>query len=93
MPGASGYAITPDAALGLIKFYRPYWYPADNAINQFVCKIQIHNHLMGRNLLPEEGNVSMTKSKDWAKIVDTKIQNDDYTDNFETPVVDTKEST
>jgi GR25 family glycosyltransferase involved in LPS biosynthesis len=93
MPGASGYAITPDAALGLIKFYRPYWYPADNAINQFVCKIQIHNHLMGRNLLPEEGNVSMTKSKDWAKIVDNKIHNDDYTDNFETPVVDSKEST
>lgn len=65
MPGASGYAIKPDAALGLMKFYRPYWYPADNAINQFVCKIQIHNYLMGRNTLPEEGNISMTKSKDW----------------------------
>jgi GR25 family glycosyltransferase involved in LPS biosynthesis len=93
MPGASGYAITPDAALGLIKFYRPYWYPADNAINQFVCKIQIHNHLMGRNLLPEEGNVSMTKSKDWAKIVDTKIHNDDYTDNFQSSLNNTGEST
>jgi GR25 family glycosyltransferase involved in LPS biosynthesis len=65
MPGASGYAITPAAAKTLIKFYRPYWYPADNAINQFVCKIQIHTHLMGRNTLPEEGNISMTKSKDW----------------------------
>jgi GR25 family glycosyltransferase involved in LPS biosynthesis len=65
MPGASGYAITPDAALGLIKFYRPYWYPADNAINQFTCKIEIHNYIMGRNTLPEEGNVSMTKAKDW----------------------------
>jgi len=65
MPGASGYAITPSAAQGLVKFYRPYWYPADNAINQFVCTIQIHNYIMGRNTLPEEGNISMTKSKDW----------------------------
>ena len=62
---ASGYAITPDAALSLIKFYRPYWYPADNAINQFLCTIQIHNYIMGRNTLPEEGNISMTKAKDW----------------------------
>ena len=65
MPGASGYAITPDAALGLTKFYKPYWYPADNAINQFTCKIQIHNYIMGRNTLPEEGNISMTKARDW----------------------------
>lgn len=65
MPGASGYAITPDAALGLVKFYRPFWYPADNAINQFLCTIQIHNYIMGRNTLPEEGNISMTKAKDW----------------------------
>jgi GR25 family glycosyltransferase involved in LPS biosynthesis len=67
MPGASGYAIKPHAALGLIKFYRPYWYPADNAINQFLCKIQIHSYIMGRNTLPEEGNISMTKSKDWGR--------------------------
>lgn len=95
MPGASGYAITPDAALGLCKFYRPYWYPADNAINQFVCKIQIHNYIMGRNTLPEEGNISMTKSKDWAKNIDQPVRNEDYTDNWkdtdQTPVV--KEST
>lgn len=65
MPGASGYAITPDAAQGLIKFYKPFWYPADNAINQFTCKIQIHNYIMGRNTIPEEGNISMTKAKDW----------------------------
>ena len=67
MPGASGYAITPGAALGLLKHYRGYYYPADNAINQFVCDIQIHNYIMGRNTLPEEGNVSMTKSKHWSK--------------------------
>jgi GR25 family glycosyltransferase involved in LPS biosynthesis len=65
MPGASGYAITPDAALALVKFYRPYWYPADNAINQFVVPVQISTYLMGRNTLPEEGNISMTKAKDW----------------------------
>ena len=65
MPGASGYAITPDAARALVKFYRPYWSPADNAINQFVVPLQISTYLMGRNTLPEEGNVSMTKAKDW----------------------------
>jgi glycosyl transferase family 25 len=65
MPGASGYAIKPHVAKGLVKFYRSYFYPADNAINQFLCRIQVHNHLMGRNTLPEEGNVSMTRSRDW----------------------------
>jgi GR25 family glycosyltransferase involved in LPS biosynthesis len=93
MPGASGYAITPDAALGLMKFYKPYWYPADNAINQFVCNIQIHNHLMGRNLLPEEGNVSMTKSKDWANMTGTKIEPEDYTDTFKAMPADDSEPT
>lgn len=65
MPGASGYAITPDAAKALVKFYRPYWSPADNAINQFVVTMQVSNYIMGRNTLPEEGNVSMTKTRDW----------------------------
>ena len=65
MPGASGYIIKPDAARALVKFYRPYWYPADNAINQFMCKIQIHTYIMGRNTTEDEGNISMTKSKDW----------------------------
>jgi len=65
MPGASGYAITPRAASNLVKFYRHYYMPADNAINQSIVKIQVHNYLMGRNTLPEEGNISMTKSKDW----------------------------
>ena len=81
MPGASGYAITPDAALGLIKFYRPYWYPADNAINQFVTPIHIHNYIMGRNTLKEEGNISMTKSKEWAKTMGP-IDENDYTEGF-----------
>ena len=78
MPGASGYALTPDAALGLIKFYKPYWYPADNAINQFITPMYIHNYIMGRNTLPEEGNISMTKSKDWSHVMETDIVDDDY---------------
>lgn len=84
MPGASGYAIKPKAALGLIKFYRPYWYPADNAINQFVTSISIHNYIMGRNLLPEEGNVSMTKSKDWARSMNIGIVDQDYKNSIKT---------
>jgi hypothetical protein len=63
MPGASGYAIKPDAAIGLCKAYRNYFYPADNAINKSVTTLQIHNYIMGRNTLPEEGNVSMTRVK------------------------------
>jgi hypothetical protein len=78
MPGASGYALTPDAAMGLIKFYRPYWYPADNAINQYITPIYMHNYLMGRNTLPEEGNVSMTKSKDWNKKMGVDVVDEDY---------------
>jgi hypothetical protein len=65
MPGASGYAINPRAAKSLVKFYNKFFYPADNAINQHLVKIQVHNYLMGRNTLPEEGNISMTRSKDW----------------------------
>jgi hypothetical protein len=64
MPGASGYAIKPDAALGLCKFYKDYFYPADNAINKSITTLQIHNYIMGRNTLPEEGNISMTRAKD-----------------------------
>jgi GR25 family glycosyltransferase involved in LPS biosynthesis len=78
MPGASGYALTPDAAMGLIKFYRPYWYPADNAINQYITPIYMHSYLMGRNTLPEEGNVSMTKSKDWNKKMGVDVVDEDY---------------
>lgn len=68
MPGASGYAIKPDAAMGLRKAYRNYFYPADNAINKSICDLQIHNYLMGRNTLPEEGNVSMTRCKEYANV-------------------------
>lgn len=63
MPGASGYALKPAAAMKLVKRYNRYYAPADNAINQHVVDIQIHNYLMGRNTLPEEGNISMTRYK------------------------------
>lgn len=65
MPGASGYAIKPKAAKSLVKFYSKFFYPADNAINQHLVRIQVHSYLMGRNTLPEEGNISMTRAKDW----------------------------
>lgn len=64
MPGASGYAIKPHAAKRLVTHYRHYFTPADNAINHSLVKLQIHNHVMGRNTLPEEGNISMTRFKD-----------------------------
>ena len=65
MPGASGYAIKPKAARSLVKFYNKFFYPADNAINQHLVKIQVHSYLMGRNTLADEGNISMTRAKDW----------------------------
>lgn len=63
MPGASGYAIKPAAAKILVKFYKKYFYPADNAINQSLVKIQIHNYIMGRNTTISEGNISMTRHR------------------------------
>lgn len=65
MPGTSGYMITPKAASQLAKHYKKFYLPSDNAINRSLVDIQIHTHLMGRNTLPEEGNISMTTNKDW----------------------------
>lgn len=65
MPGCVGYAIKPSAARALVKTYRPYWTPADNAINSFVCPIQIATYQMGRTTLPEEGNISSIRTKSW----------------------------
>lgn len=65
MPGCVGYAIKPPAARRLIKTYRPYWYPTDNAINSFVCRIQIASYQMGRTTLPDEGNISSIRTKSW----------------------------
>jgi len=65
MPGASGYAITPQAAKKLVKFYRNYYAPADSGMNKSIIEIDIHTHIMGRNTLKEEGNISLTKTNDW----------------------------
>lgn len=65
MPGTSGYAIKPHTASALIKAYRNYYCPSDNAIHQFICKIQCHNYLMGRHKNDDEGNVSLTRTKVW----------------------------
>ena len=68
MPGTSGYAIKPRTASSLIKYYRGYFLPSDNALNRSVCEIECHNYLMGRHLTDEEGNVSMIKTKTWQDI-------------------------
>jgi len=63
MPGASGYILKPHAAKSLVKFYKNYFMPADNAINKNLLRMQITNFIMGRNTLVEEGNISDRKSK------------------------------
>ena len=65
MPGTCGYAITPNAASNLIKFYRNYYCPSDNAIHRFVSNIECHTYLMGRHRSVEEGNVSYTRTNEW----------------------------
>jgi len=77
MPGASGYAIKPHAAKLLVKCYSRYFYPADNAINQSLVKIQIHNHVMGRNILKSEGNMSMTRYKGYLNQDDQTVSGPD----------------
>lgn len=58
MPGTSGYIIKPHACKALIKAYRNWYLPADNAINRNLVTIQILNHLMGRHMHETEGNTS-----------------------------------
>lgn len=65
MPGNGGYAIKPHAAKILVDEYKNSYLPADNAINQQLVKIQIHNHMMGRARSKHEGNVSLIKTKIW----------------------------
>ena len=64
MPGNSGYILKPHAASNLVKFYRHYYMQPDNAINKSIVNIHIHNYIMGRNTLPEEGNISDRKLLD-----------------------------
>jgi GR25 family glycosyltransferase involved in LPS biosynthesis len=64
MPGNQGYAIKPKAAQRLLKTYRDYYLPADNAINQKICQIEISTYIMGREMSAEEGNQSSIRTKD-----------------------------
>lgn len=60
MPGCCGYAIKPAAAQKLLNMFSNTYLPADNAINQYILKIQIHNHVMGIALVKKDGKKSLT---------------------------------
>ena len=67
MPGAAGYAIRPNAAEKLIKFYKNNYLPADNAIHNGRVEIKIHNYMMGK-AEPRGGvlgKMSMIRTKFW----------------------------
>jgi GR25 family glycosyltransferase involved in LPS biosynthesis len=65
MPGCCGYAIKPHAAKKLLDVYKNTYLPADNAINQYHVTIQIHNYIMGRALVHDDGKSSLTRTKFW----------------------------
>lgn len=65
MPGCCGYAIKPHAAKILIDTYHKTYLPADNAINQQLVKIQIHNNIMGKALIKKDGKKSLTRTTFW----------------------------
>lgn len=60
MPGCCGYAIKPQAAQKLLDTFSNTYLPADNAINQHILKIEIHNHVMGIALVKKDGKKSLT---------------------------------
>jgi GR25 family glycosyltransferase involved in LPS biosynthesis len=65
MPGCCGYALKPATAKKLTEIYKNTYLPADNAINQYHVKIQIHSHVMGRALIKEDGKKSLTRTQFW----------------------------
>ena len=68
MPGAVGYALSPQGANKLVKHYKHYYLPADNAMNMNVVDLQCHNYLMGRAATEIDGKKSLTKTGMWAKM-------------------------
>jgi glycosyl transferase family 25 len=68
MPGCCGYVIKPHAAKKLVDTYANTFLPADNAINQYHVKIQIHNYIMGTALVEKDGKKSLTRTKYWNKL-------------------------
>lgn len=69
MPGCCGYAIKPHAARKLVQIYEKTFLPADNAINQYHVKIQIHNYIMGTALVEKDGKKSLTRTKFWNQLL------------------------
>jgi GR25 family glycosyltransferase involved in LPS biosynthesis len=65
MPGCCGYAIKPHAAKKLLEVYSKTYLAADNAINCYHVKIQIHSYVMGIALTKKDGKKSLTRSKAW----------------------------
>ena len=72
MPGNAGYAIKPHAAKILVDEYANSFLPADNAINQHLVKIQIHNYMMGKAVsrAKTSGKPSLIRTKYWDKLDD-----------------------
>ena len=66
MPGCAGYIIKPHAAEKLVTFYIDKYLPADNAINNQLVHIQIHNYMIGK-AIDDKKNVSLIKTKHWDK--------------------------
>jgi GR25 family glycosyltransferase involved in LPS biosynthesis len=64
MPGCCGYAIQPDAAQKLLNEFQHSYLPADNAINQYIVNIEIHNYIMGIALVKKDGKRSLTTNTD-----------------------------
>ena len=60
MPGCCGYAIKPHAAQKLLNTFKNTYLPADNAINQHIVNIEIHNYVMGIALITKDGKLSLT---------------------------------
>lgn len=69
MPGNAGYLIKPHAAKKLVLEYANTFLPADNAINQTLVKIQIHNYMMGKAEEREktDGKSSLIRTNFWNK--------------------------
>jgi len=65
MPGTVGYAIKPHAAKKLVDFYNKHntFLPSDNAMMTMLIKIQVHSHIMGRAMHPEDGKKSLVRGK------------------------------
>lgn len=68
MPGCCGYAIKPHAAKKLLDTYSKTYLAADNAINCYHVKMQIHSYVMGIALTKKDGKFSLTGNKAWRNL-------------------------